>query len=153
MRSAAGWRNRLPLPFGPEEFKERRDYHRLIFDTIAEGSLRSTYLPWIESITQVKAGEEEELEVRLDSNYEKVWRALKQRLNEPGVRLKSQGDLLRRILLCQSYSWMPRTESAICLRVLWIILSEQTSKSGTVLFGFRLPHLGCKGLAITSPMW
>ena len=65
-------------------------YHRLTFDSIADGTLRSTYLPWIESITHVKAGEEEELEVRLNSNYEKVWRMLKQRLEEPGVRLKSQ---------------------------------------------------------------
>ena len=91
---------RLPLPFGPKEFKERRNfllpvyrlirYHRLTFDSIADGALRSTYLPWIESITHVKAGEEEELEVRLNSNYEKVWRALKQRLDEPSVRLKSQ---------------------------------------------------------------
>ena len=64
-------------------------YHRLTFDSIADGALRSTYLPWIESITHVKAGEEEELEVRLNSN-EKVWRMLKQRLNEPGVPLKSQ---------------------------------------------------------------
>jgi plasmid replication initiation protein len=65
-------------------------YHRLIFHSVADGALRSTYLPWIESITHVKAGEEEELELRLNSNYEKVWRMLKQRLNEPGVRLKSQ---------------------------------------------------------------
>jgi hypothetical protein len=72
---------RLPIPFGPAEFKERRDfllpvyklirYHRLTFDTIADGALRSTYLPWIESITHVMAGEEEELELRLNSNYEK----------------------------------------------------------------------------------
>jgi hypothetical protein len=65
-------------------------YHRLTFDSIAGGSLRSIYLPWIESITHVKAGKEEELELRLNSDYEKVWRMLKQRLNEPGVRLKSQ---------------------------------------------------------------
>ena len=65
-------------------------YHRLTFDSIADGALRSTYLPWIESITHVKVGEEEELELRLNSNYEKVWRMLKQRLDEPGVRLKSQ---------------------------------------------------------------
>ena len=91
---------RLPLPFGPKEFKERRKfllpvyklirYHRLTFDSIADGVLRSTYLPWIESITHVKAGEEEELELRLNSNYEKVWRMLMQRLDEPSVRLKSQ---------------------------------------------------------------
>jgi plasmid replication initiation protein len=65
-------------------------YHRLTFDSIADGALRSTYLPWIESITHVKAGEEEELELRLNGNYEKVWRALKQRLDEPSVGLKSQ---------------------------------------------------------------
>jgi Initiator Replication protein len=91
---------RLHVPFVPKEFKERRNfflpvyklirYHRLTFDSIADGALRSTYLPWLESITHVKAGEEEELELRLDSNYEKVWRALKQRLEEPSVRLKSQ---------------------------------------------------------------
>ena len=91
---------RLPVRFGPKKFKERRNfllpvyklirYHRLTFDSIADGALRSTYLPWIESITHVKAGEEEELEVRLNSNYEKVWRMLKQRLDEPSVRLKSQ---------------------------------------------------------------
>ena len=65
-------------------------YHRLIFDSIADGALRSTYLPWIESITHIKAGEEEELELRLNSNYENVWQMLKQRFDEPGVRLKSQ---------------------------------------------------------------
>jgi plasmid replication initiation protein len=65
-------------------------YHRLTFDSIAGGALRSTYLPWIESITHIKAGGEEELKVRLNSNYEKVWRMLKQRLDEPVVRLKSQ---------------------------------------------------------------
>jgi hypothetical protein len=91
---------RLPVPFGPKEFKERRNfllpvyklirYHRLTFDSIADGALRSTYLPWIESITHVKAGEEEELKLRLNSNYEKIWRTLRQRLDEPGVRLKSQ---------------------------------------------------------------
>jgi hypothetical protein len=63
-------------------------YHRLTFDSIANGALRWTYLPWIESITHVKAGEEEELELRINSNYEKVWRTLKQRLDEPSVRLK-----------------------------------------------------------------
>jgi plasmid replication initiation protein len=91
---------RLPVPFGPKQFKERRNfllpvyklirYHRLTFDSIADGALRSTYLPWIESITHVKAGEEEELELRLNSNYENIWRTLKQRLDESGVRLKSQ---------------------------------------------------------------
>ena len=50
----------------------------------------ANYLPWIESIAHVKAGEQEELELRLNNNYKKVWLRLKQRLNEPGVRLKSQ---------------------------------------------------------------
>jgi hypothetical protein len=62
----------------------------MTFDNIADGALRSTYLPWIESITLVKAGEEEELELRLNSNCEKIWRILKQRLSEPGVHLKSR---------------------------------------------------------------
>jgi hypothetical protein len=65
-------------------------YHRLIFHSIADGALRSTYLPWIELITHVKAGEEEELELRLNSNCERIWCTLKQRLDEPSVRLKSQ---------------------------------------------------------------
>ena len=65
-------------------------YHRLTFESIADRALRWTYLPWIESITHVKAGAEEHLELRLNSNYEKVWRVLKQRLDEPGIRLKSQ---------------------------------------------------------------
>jgi Initiator Replication protein len=91
---------RFPVPFGPKKLQERRDfllpvyklirYHRLTFESIADGALRSTYLPWIESITHVKAGEEEELELRLNSNYAAVWRMLKQRLDEPSVRLKSQ---------------------------------------------------------------
>jgi plasmid replication initiation protein len=91
---------RLPVPFGPKKIKERHNfllpvyklirYHRLTFTSITDRALRWTYLPWIESITHVKAGEEKELELRLNSNYEKVWRLLKQRLDEPGVRLKSQ---------------------------------------------------------------
>jgi hypothetical protein len=91
---------RLPVPFGPKKVKERRNfllpvyklirYHRLTFGSIADGAFCWTYLPWIESITHVKAGEEEELELRLNSNYAKVWRMLKQRLDEPSVRLKSQ---------------------------------------------------------------
>ena len=40
-------------------------YHRLIFDSVAEGVFRSTYLPWIDSITHVKAGVKEEIELRL----------------------------------------------------------------------------------------
>jgi hypothetical protein len=91
---------RLPVPFGPKKVKGRRNfllpvyklirYHRLVFNSIGDGALRWTYLPWIESITHVTVGEEEELELRLNSNYEKVWRMLKQRLDEPDVRLKSQ---------------------------------------------------------------
>ena len=91
---------RLAVPSDPKKVKERRNfllpvyrlirYHRLIFDTIAEGSLRSTYLPWIESITHIKGGGEEEVEIRLNGNYEKIWHTLKQHLDEPTVRLKSQ---------------------------------------------------------------
>ena len=91
---------RFPVPFGPKKFKERNDfllpvsklirYHRLTFDSIADGALRSTYLPWIESITHVKVGGEEEIELRLNSNYANVWRFLKERLDERSVRLKSQ---------------------------------------------------------------
>ena len=91
---------RFPVPFGPKSINERRRflspiyrlirYHRLIFDSVADGVFRSTYLPWIDSITHLKAGEKEEIELRLNSNYENVWRALKERLNEPAVRLKSQ---------------------------------------------------------------
>jgi len=91
---------RVPVPFGPKKVKERRNfllpvyklirYHRLAFTSIADGTLRWTYLPWIESITHVKAGDVKELELRLNSNYEKVWLMLKQRLDEPDVRLKSQ---------------------------------------------------------------
>ncbi|MBV8142148.1 MAG: replication initiation protein [Verrucomicrobia bacterium] len=90
----------LRVPFSAKQVKERRKfllpiyrlirYHRLVFDSIADGALRSTYLPWIESITLVRAGKEEKLELRLNNKYEKVWRNLKQRLDEPGVRLKSQ---------------------------------------------------------------
>ena len=77
---------RLPVPFGPKKVKERRNfllpvyklirYHRLIFDRVADGVFRSTYLPWIDSITHVKAGIKEEIELRLNSNYENVWRVL-----------------------------------------------------------------------------
>ena len=91
---------RFPVPFGPKRINERRRflspiyklirYHRLIFDSVAAGVFRSTYLPWIDSITHVKAGEKEEIELRLNSNYENVWRVLKERLDEPAVRLKSQ---------------------------------------------------------------
>jgi len=58
---------RFPVPFGPKSINERRRflspiyklirYHRLIFDSVADGVFRSTYLPWIDSITQLKAGE------------------------------------------------------------------------------------------------
>jgi hypothetical protein len=91
---------RFPAPFGPNSINERRRflspiyklirYHRLIFDRVEEGVFRSTYLPWIDSITHLKAGEKEEIEIRLNSNYENVWRVLKVRLDEPAVRLKSQ---------------------------------------------------------------
>jgi len=91
---------KVRVPFGAKQVKERRKfllpiyrlirYHRLVFNSIADGAFRSTYLPWIESITLVKSGKEEELELRLNSNYGKIWRNLKQRLNQPGVRLKSQ---------------------------------------------------------------
>jgi hypothetical protein len=57
---------------------------------LRDGVFRSTYLPWIDSITHVRAGEKEEIELRLNSNYDNVWRVLKERLDEPAVRLKSQ---------------------------------------------------------------
>lgn len=91
---------RLPVPFGATQVNERRKfllpvyrlirYHRLIFDTIEEGALRSTYLPWIECISHIKALEKEELELKLNSNYGKIWGILKERLSDSGVRLKSQ---------------------------------------------------------------
>jgi hypothetical protein len=91
---------RFPVPFGLKSINERARflspiyklirYHRLIFDSVADGVFRSTYLPWIDSITHVRAGEKEEIELRLNSNYENVWRVLKERLDEPAVRLKSQ---------------------------------------------------------------
>jgi hypothetical protein len=91
---------RFRIPFGTKQINERRKfllpvyrlirYHRLTFDTIVEGALRSTYLPWLESITHIKAGEQEDLELKLNSNCEKIWRILKERLDESGVRLKSQ---------------------------------------------------------------
>jgi hypothetical protein len=90
---------RFPVPFAPRSINERRRflspiyklirYHRLIFDSVANGVFRSTYLPWIDSITHVRAGEKEEIALRLNSNYENVWRVLKKRLDEPAVRLKS----------------------------------------------------------------
>jgi hypothetical protein len=91
---------RFPVPFGPKSINERSRflspiyklirYHRLNFDSVADGVFRSTYVPWIESITHVRAGEKEEIELRLNSNYDNVWRVLKERLDEPAVRLKSQ---------------------------------------------------------------
>ena len=90
---------RIPIPFGPEEIKQRRKflvpvyrlirYHRLNFDTVVDGAIRSTYMPWIESITTIKSGEQEELELRLNGSYEKIWRTLKESLGN-SVRLKSQ---------------------------------------------------------------
>ena len=56
----------------------------------ADGVFRSTYLPWIDSITHVRAAEKEEIELSLNSNYENVWRLRKERPEEPAVRLKSQ---------------------------------------------------------------
>jgi plasmid replication initiation protein len=73
-------------------------YHRLIFDSVSNGVFRSTYLPWIDSITHVRAGEKEEIELRLNSNYENVWRVLRERLDEPAVRLKSHYST--RLYLC-----------------------------------------------------
>jgi Initiator Replication protein len=91
---------RFSIPFGREKIKERRQfllpiyrlirYHRLTFDSIVDGAIRSTYLPWIESITTIKTGKQEELELRLNGNYEKIWRTLKESLGNTGVRLKSQ---------------------------------------------------------------
>jgi hypothetical protein len=91
---------RFPVPFGPKSINERRRflspiyklirYHRLIFDSVADGVFRSTYLSWIDSITHVKAGGKDEIELRLNSNYENVWRVLRERLEEPAARLKSQ---------------------------------------------------------------
>jgi replication initiator protein len=91
---------RFPIPFGREQVKERRQfllpiyrllrYHRLNFDSVVDGAIRSTYLPWIESITTIKAGKCEELELRLNGNYEKIWCTLKGSLGKTGVRLKSQ---------------------------------------------------------------
>jgi hypothetical protein len=79
---------RFPVPFGPKSINERARflspiyklirYHRLIFDSVADGVFRSTYLPWIDSITHVRAGEKEEIELRLNSNYDNVWRVLKE---------------------------------------------------------------------------
>ena len=46
-------------------------------------------MPWIESITTIKSGEQEELELRLNGSYEKIWRTLKESLGN-SVRLKSQ---------------------------------------------------------------
>jgi hypothetical protein len=91
---------RFPIPFGREKIKERRQfllpiyrlirYHRLTFDSIVDGAIRSTYLPWIESITTIKTGKQEEIELRLNGKYEKIWRTLKESLGKTGVRLKSQ---------------------------------------------------------------
>jgi hypothetical protein len=64
---------RFPVPFDPKNVNERLRflspiyklirYHRLIFDSVADGVFRSTYLPWIDSITHVRVGE------RRKSNY------------------------------------------------------------------------------------
>ena len=91
---------RFPIPSGREQVKERRQfllpiyrlirYHRLNFDSVVDGAVRSTYLPWIESITTIKSGKREELELRLNGNYQKIWSTLKESLGKTGVRLKSQ---------------------------------------------------------------
>jgi Initiator Replication protein len=79
---------RFPVPFGPKSINERLTflspiyklirYHRLIFDSVG-----------IDSITHLRAGEKEEIELRLNSNYENVWRVSRERLDQPAVRLKS----------------------------------------------------------------
>jgi hypothetical protein len=112
---------RFPVPFGPRSINERARflsliyklirYHRLIFDSVADGVSRSTYLPWIDSITHVRAGEKEEIELRLNSNYDNVWRVLKERLDEPAARLKSQYST-RLYLWAKQYLWSGRSESA-----------------------------------------
>jgi hypothetical protein len=76
IRVAAVAAIRFPVPFRPKSVNERRRflspiyklirYHRLIFDSFADGVFRSTYLPWIDSITHVRTGEKEEIE---RSNY------------------------------------------------------------------------------------
>lgn len=91
---------RLAVPTEPTEAAARRDlllrvnrlirYHRLIFESVSDAAIRSTYLPWVESITHIKTGRGEELELALNSNYEEIWTTLKQSLEKPGVRLKSQ---------------------------------------------------------------
>ena len=93
---------RFPVPFGHrrEDSKGRKEflepiyrlirYHRLNFDSIVEGAVRSTYMPWVESITTIKSGKHEELELRLNGNYGKIWRILKDSLATTKVRLKSQ---------------------------------------------------------------
>jgi Initiator Replication protein len=91
---------RFPIPFGRDKIKDRRQfllpiyrlirYHRLNFDTVVDGAIRSTYMPWIESITTIKSGGREELELRLNGSCGKIWRTLKESLGNSGVRLKSQ---------------------------------------------------------------
>jgi Initiator Replication protein len=92
----------FPIPYGHSrlESKERRQfllpiyrlirYHRLNFDSIVDGAVRSTYAPWVESITTIKSGRREELELRLNGNYATIWRTLKESLGNIEVRLKSQ---------------------------------------------------------------
>ena len=108
---------RFPIPFGTKEINERRKfllpvyrlirYHRLTFDSITEGALRSTYLPWLESITHIKTGDQEDLELKLNSNCEKIWGILRERLDESGVRLKSQYST--RLYHGQSATWRSDT--------------------------------------------
>jgi Initiator Replication protein len=91
---------RFPIPYSREKTKERRAfllpiyrlirYHRLTFDTVVDGAFHSTYIPWIESITMIKCGGQEEIELCLNGNYEEIWRTLKESLGNSRVRLKSQ---------------------------------------------------------------
>jgi plasmid replication initiation protein len=65
-------------------------YHRLTFETATSGAVHSTYLPWIASITHIKMGGTEEIEITLNGSYRWVWSFLKRHLKESTVRLKSQ---------------------------------------------------------------
>lgn len=91
---------RFPIPCSREKIKDRQAfllpiyrlirYHRLVFDTVVDGAFRSTYIPWIESITVIKCGGQEEIELCLNAKYEKIWRTLKESAGNSRVRLKSQ---------------------------------------------------------------
>ena len=132
---------RFPVPFGPKSINERRRflspiyklirYHRLIFDSVADGVFRSTYLPWIDSITHVKAEEKEEIELRLNSNYENVWRVLKERLDEPAVRLKSHYST-RLYLWAKQYLVVGQKRVSVTLRKI-LGLEDVKDNSGRVV--------------------